>query len=163
MDNPIKAAILICSDRSYHGEREDLTGPALKERLRDAEWAVSKLEIIPDDLDTIAGWLDETAVNGDFDVILTSGGTGVAPRDVTPEATLKIIKKRVPGLEEAMRAASIKVTPHAMLSRGVAGTVGRTLIVNLPGSPKGAVENLNVILPAIPHAVALLRGEHPDP
>ncbi|MBU0518569.1 MogA/MoaB family molybdenum cofactor biosynthesis protein [bacterium] len=159
----MKAAILICSDRSFNGERKDQTGPAIKQFLREHGWAVTKHEVLPDDIDQIAFWLDEQSGSGSFDVIVTSGGTGVAPRDITPEATLKVIKKRVPGMEEAMRARSLEITPHAMLSRGVVGTVGRTMIINLPGSVKGAIENLEIVLPALPHAVALLRGEHPDP
>jgi molybdenum cofactor synthesis domain-containing protein len=163
LNNPFKVAILICSDRCFSGEREDRCGAALSERLQDNGFIVAEPEICPDDLQAITNWLQERLESDQYDLILTSGGTGLAARDVTPEATLNVIERRVPGLEEAMRAASLHVTPHAMLSRGVAGTADRTLIVNLPGSPKGALENLEVILPSLPHAIALQRGEKPDP
>jgi len=159
-----RIGILTVSDRSYRGEREDLSGPALREMvLERLEGAVVELEaVVPDELDVIRGtllvWADEVGL----DLILTTGGTGFAPRDVTPEATRLVIQREAPGLVEAMRAASLRVTPHAMLSRAVAGIRGRTLIINLPGSPKAVRENLEVILPALPHALALLRGETPD-
>ncbi len=159
----LRAAILICSDRASQGLRPDRAGVALAEALKSAGWAVAAPEILPDSKTRIAEWLRLKAESGSCDLIITSGGTGVAPRDVTPEATLQVIEKRVPGIEEAMRAASLKITPHAMLSRAVAGIAGKTLIVNLPGNPQGALENLEVILPALPHAVALLRGGNPDP
>jgi len=158
-----RAAILICSDRAASGEREDSCGSVISELLRKAEWDVADVEICADDQAIISGWLKRRVASGQFDLLITSGGTGVAPRDVTPEATLRVIERRVPGFEEAMRASSLKITPHAMISRAVAGIAGSTMIVNLPGSPKGALENLAVILPAMPHAVALIRGEQPDP
>jgi len=132
------------------------------QRLCDLGWQVSRPLIVPDDLEVIAAWLKEKSAGGECDLLLTSGGTGLAPRDVTPEATLQVIQKRVPGLEEAMRAQSLKITPHAMLSRAVAGVAVRTLIVNLPGSVRGGLDCLKVIEPALEHAVALLRGEKPD-
>jgi molybdenum cofactor synthesis domain-containing protein len=155
----IRFGILILSDRSARGEREDASGPALV-RLVEAEgWTVTRQALLPDDESSIrellAAWADST----EFDVILTTGGTGFSPRDVTPEATRAVIERDVPGLAEAMRAASLRVTPHAMLSRTVTGIRKRTLIVNLPGSPKGAVENLQVVLPVLPHAVQLLRED----
>ena len=155
----LRFAILTVSDRSARGEREDLSGPALAEAVRARGWEVAHTTILPDDLptlrDTLARWADSDA----YDVILTTGGTGFAPRDVTPEATLAVVERLAPGLAEAMRAASLQITPHAMLSRAVAGIRGQTLIVNLPGSPKAAVENLEVIAPVLPHAVKLLRGD----
>lgn len=158
-----RVAILICSDRAHSGKRDDKTGPALFRKVQQFGWEVSEPEVLPDDQEAIADWLKINTQSSDFDIILTSGGTGLAEEDVTPEATLQIIERRVPGIEEAMRAASLKITPHAMLSRSIAGVAGKTLIINLPGNPKGALENLEIILPALPHAVALLRGEKPDP
>lgn len=160
---PFKAAILVISDRAYSGERPDRSGPVLKERLVELGWEVRDPEICQDDTQTIKDWLQRRVDSGQYDSILTSGGTGLAYRDVTPEATLQVIEKRVPGLEEAMRAHSVLLTPHAMLSRAVAGVAKRTLIINLPGSPQGGLDNLKVIEPALPHAVALLRGQKPDP
>ncbi len=155
----LRFAILTVSDRSARGEREDRSGPALAEAVRARGWHVAHSEILPDDLptlrDTLARWADSDA----YDVILTTGGTGFAPRDVTPEATLAVVERLAPGLAEAMRAASLQITPHAMLSRAVAGIRGATLIVNLPGSPKAALENLDVIVPVLPHAVKLLRND----
>jgi molybdenum cofactor synthesis domain-containing protein len=121
---------------------------------------VTKQSLLPDDEPSIRGMLVAWADSGELDVILTTGGTGFSPRDVTPEATRAIIEREAPGLAESMRAASLKVTPHAMLSRIVTGIRGKTLILNLPGSPKGAVENLQVVIPVLPHAVQLL---HEDP
>ncbi|MCX7671183.1 MAG: MogA/MoaB family molybdenum cofactor biosynthesis protein [Anaerolineae bacterium] len=155
----IRVGILTVSDRSARGERADLSGPALAQavtgQLAGAEVVV--VGIVPDEPDEIAAWLKAGADELGLDLILTTGGTGFAPRDVTPEATRRVIEREAPGLAEAMRAASLRVTPHAMLSRAVAGMRGRTLIVNLPGSPKAAVENLMTILPVLPHAVELLR------
>jgi molybdenum cofactor synthesis domain-containing protein len=153
----IRFGILTLSDRSARGEREDASGPALA-RLIDAEgWSVSKQEILPDDESAIRERLISWADGGELDVILTTGGTGFAPRDVTPEATRAVIDREAPGLAESMRAASLKVTPHAMLSRIVAGIRKRTLILNLPGSPKGAAENFLVVAPVLEHAVRLLQ------
>jgi molybdopterin adenylyltransferase len=122
-------------------------------------WEVVRMEIIPDQLQTIEDRITRWSDSGDLDVILTNGGTGFSSRDVTPEATLHVIEREAPGLAEAMRTESRKVTPHAMLSRAMAGIRGQTLIVNLPGSPRGAVENLVVILPVLEHAVDLLSGD----
>ena len=155
----LKAAILTVSDRSSRGEREDISGPVLADRVREAGWEVGRREIIPDDLQTIQATLSLWADSGEFDVILTTGGTGFAPRDLTPEATKAVIERFAPGMAEAMRAASLKITPHAMLSRAVAGIRKQTIIVNLPGSPKAALENLEVVLPVLPHAIWLLRDD----
>lgn len=155
----IRFGILTLSDRSSRGERTDSSGPALARLILAENWSVTCQHLLPDDESAIRDLLVQWADSGELDVILTTGGTGFAPRDVTPEATRAIIEREAPGLAEAMRAASLKITPHAMLSRIVAGIRKRTLIVNLPGSPKGAVENLQVILPVIPHAVQLLRDD----
>jgi len=155
----IRFGILTLSDRSASGERADASGPALADLIRAQGWSVTKQAILPDDESAIRATLIEWADSGTVDVILTSGGTGFAPRDITPEATRAIIEREAPGLVETMRAESLKKTPHAMLSRAIAGIRKRTLIVNLPGSPKGAVENLQTILPVLPHAVQLLTDD----
>ena len=157
----LRFGILTISDRSACGERPDLSGPALAELVRSQGWTVVRQAIVPDELPvlraTLSGWADHS----ELDVILTTGGTGFTPRDVTPEATRQVIEREAPGLAEAMRHASLEITPHAMLSRAVAGIRGKVLIINLPGSPKGAAENLLVILSVLPHAVELIRDE-PD-
>ena len=158
----IRIAILTVSDRSFAGEREDLSGKALAGAARAHGWKVSKRALVPDDEEAVKRALVEIADAGGTDVILTTGGTGLAPRDVTPEATLAVISRRVPGLPEAMRAASLAKTPNAMISRAEAGVRGGCLIVNLPGSPKGALECFEVAAPALEHAVRLLRGEKAD-
>ncbi len=156
----IRFGILTLSDRSARGERADSSGPALANLIQAEGWSVAKQALLPDEESAIRGLLISWADSGELDVILTTGGTGFSPRDVTPEATRAVIEREAPGLAEAMRAASLKITPHAMLSRVVTGIRRKTLIVNLPGSPKGAVENLQVITPVLPHAVQLL---HEDP
>lgn len=155
----IRFGILTLSDRSSRGERADASGPALGAVIRAEGWSVVKQDVLPDDQASIREVLISWTDSGEVDVILTTGGTGFSPRDVTPEATRAVIDRAAPGLAEAMRAASLNVTPHAMLSRIVTGIRGKTLIVNLPGSPKGAVENLRVILPVLPHATQLLRED----
>ena len=156
----IRTGILTASDRSYSGEYEDLSGPAIRDLVTERLGAVVELEaVVPDDRSIIASTLLIWAVQVGLDLVLTTGGTGFAPRDVTPEATCDVIERQAPGLAEAMRVASLKITPHAMLSRAVAGIRGHTLIINLPGSPKAVRENLETILPALPHAIELLQGE----
>jgi molybdenum cofactor synthesis domain-containing protein len=157
----LRIGILTSSDRSSRGERPDLSGPALAELVTAQGWRVVHTAIVPDELDAIRETLTTWADSGEVDIILTTGGTGFAPRDVTPEATSLVINRQAPGLAEAMRLESLKVTPHAMLSRAVAGIRGNVLILNLPGSPKAAVENLQVVLPILAHAVELLK-EDPD-
>ncbi|HKZ54233.1 MAG TPA: MogA/MoaB family molybdenum cofactor biosynthesis protein [Anaerolineales bacterium] len=155
----MKAAVLTLSDRAAWGEREDTSGPALRDLLVREGWEVERHAILPDEQDRIEQVLREWSDSGEVDVILTNGGTGFTARDRTPEATLAVVDRLVPGLPEAMRASGRALNPHAMLSRAAAGIRGRTLIVNLPGSPRGAVESLKVILPALPHAAQLLRGD----
>ena len=155
----IRVAILTVSDRASRGEREDASGPALARVALEQGWKVVNREILPDDEERLKAWLMTWSDRGIADILLVTGGTGFASRDVTPEATRSVVEKMTPGLDEAMRQASLAITPHAMLSRSVSGIRGKTLIINLPGSPKGAVENLQVILPALGHAVKLLRGE----
>lgn len=156
-----RIGILTSSDRSSRGERPDLSGPALADLVTAQGWTVVHTAIVPDDLDALRKVLSTWADSGEMDIILTTGGTGFAPRDVTPEATNLVIDRQAPGLAEAMRQESRKVTPHAMLSRSVAGMRGKVLIINLPGSPKAAIENFQVVLPVLDHAVELLR-EEPD-
>jgi len=155
----LRFGILTLSDRSSRGERADSSGPALALLIQAEGWSVTKQSILPDEESAIREILVNWADSAELDVILTTGGTGFSPRDVTPEATRTIIEREAPGLSEAMRAASLKITPHAMLSRIVTGIRRKTLIINLPGSPKGAVENLQVILPVLSHAVQLLQDD----
>jgi len=152
----LRFGILTTSDRSARGEREDASGPALKRLVEEQGWSVTSQSLLPDDQASIRDLLSAWADSAELDVILTTGGTGFSPRDVTPEATKAVIDREAPGLAEAMRAASLKITPHAMLSRVLTGIRKKTLIINLPGSPKGAVENLQVVLPVLPHAIQLL-------
>lgn len=154
----MNVAVVTISDRSSRGERPDLSGPALVEAVEQLGSTVVSLEVLADERRLIEAALRRLVADGQVDVILTTGGTGIGPRDVTPEATLAVIKKRVPGIAEAMRARSLQVTPHAMLSRAEAGIRGSVLIINLPGSPKGAVECFQMIAPALPHAIELLHG-----
>jgi len=154
----IAVAIVTVSDSAVAGTREDLSGPALRDRATALGWLVSATELVPDEPGQIEAVLRRLADSGDVAVILTTGGTGVALRDVTPEATRAVIEREIPGLAELMRAEGLKFTPTAVLSRGLAGTRGRTLIVNLPGSPKGALQSLDAIAKLVPHIVDLLEG-----
>ncbi len=155
----LRFGILTISDRSSQGERPDVSGPVLVTIVKDAGWRVERIDIVPDEMNVIQKKLVEWSDQDIVDVILTTGGTGFTPRDITPEATQQVVQRMAPGLAEAMRAQSLKITPHAMLSRGIAGIRGRTLIINLPGSPKAAQENLAVVIPVLPHAVQLLHND----
>lgn len=157
----IRTAILTVSDRSARGERADASGPALAAEITHLGWLLVEMRIVPDEAQEIKSTLLDWCARNTIDLILTTGGTGFAPRDITPEVTQSVIQRNAPGLAEAMRQDSLRFTPHAMLSRGITGILGSTLIVNLPGSPKAAVENLHVIQQVLPHAVELLRQD-PD-
>jgi molybdopterin adenylyltransferase len=154
----IRVAVITVSDSVAAGQREDRSGPAVRERAESFGWTVSALKLVPDESRQIADAVRLLADSGQASVVLTTGGTGVALRDVTPEATREVIEREIPGLSELMRSEGRKFTSKAVLSRGLAGVRGRTLIVNLPGSPKGAVESLDAIAKLIPHVVDLLEG-----
>lgn len=152
----MRVGLLTISDRGAKGEYQDRSGPLMAQIVEDnTPWEIGHRSVIPDDwqriVDTLVEWSDEG-----LNLVLTSGGTGFAPRDITPEATEEVIERKAPGIAEALRAESLKFTRHAMLSRGIAGIRGRTLIINLPGSPKAVRENLDVLLPILPHALELL-------
>lgn len=156
-------AIVTISDRSARGERKDLSGPALKNFVEEKGALVKAMAVVPDEKETIKNRLIELSDAPDApEVILTTGGTGVSNRDVTPEATKEVIEKEIPGMAEAMRAYSLQKTPLAMLSRAVCGVRNKTLIINLPGSVRGAVENLQAVMPALAHAVEIIRGKISD-
>lgn len=155
----MNVAILTLSDKGSRGERADASGPALVAWLAERGAETVRTAVIPDEAAQIGATLRDWADGGTVDLILTTGGTGVSPRDVTPEATLAILDRVIPGFGEAMRLHSMAKTPHAMISRAVAGIRGTTLIINLPGSPRGAVENLEAVWPAVPHAVAKIQGD----
>ena len=155
----IKTAILTISDKGSRGERIDGTGPAIEKELGGKEYIISFYKIVPDEKSQIEKELIYLCDELKVDLILTNGGTGFSERDVTPEATKNVIEKYVPGIGEAMRMKSLGITPKAMLSRAIAGIRGKSLIINLPGSPRGAVENLQFILPALPHGIEILKGE----
>ncbi len=156
------AAVVTVSDRGARGEREDLSGSTLCEKLMDEGYLIETTVIVPDEAEEISRVLCELSDHRKTALIITTGGTGVAPRDVTPEATMAVIERVVPGMAEAMRSSSLAKTPHAMISRGIAGIRGTSLIVNLPGSPRGAIENLQVLLPALPHALNKIQGDAAD-
>jgi molybdenum cofactor synthesis domain-containing protein len=157
-----RAGVVTVSDKGSRGEREDLSGKEVVHMLMDVSIAISETVIIPDEQDQIKETLIDLSDRKHLDLIVTTGGTGVSPRDVTPDATKEIIDKEIPGMAEAMRQESLKKTPHAMISRAVTGIRGRTLIINLPGSPRGVRENLSVILPAIKHALEKISGDESE-
>ena len=158
----IKAGVLTISDKGFRGQRKDKSGPLVAEILTRAGYTVEKQGTVPDDHEKVAEclleWVDEDSLR----LIVTTGGTGVSPTDVTPEAMLKVIKYQIPGMAEAMRAVSLRKTPHAMLSRAMVGVRGSSLIINVPGSPDGARDNLDVILPALNHALEKIAGDPSD-
>ena len=151
------AGIIVASNRSFRGERKDESGPAAADAVRGLGGEVRFQVVVPDDVDAIADAIREAVAQG-CDLVLTSGGTGLSPTDVTPDATRAVVEREIPGIAEALRARSLEQTPHAMLSRGVAGAIGRTLIVNLPGSPRAVRESVAALAPVLPHALELLAG-----
>lgn len=153
-----EAGILTISDKGAQGKREDKSGKLMSDLLKEASFNIAIYAIVPDEEVTITQTLIKW-VNKGLDLILTTGGTGLSPRDLTPEATQKVIEKQVPGIAEALRQEGLKKTPHAMLSRGIAGIRKETLIINLPGSPKAVKEGLEVLIPALPHALAKIKGD----
>lgn len=155
----IKAAVLTISDSVFAGKRSDGSGPAVRDRLERMGWSVAVLEVVPDEFGEISERLATLADGNQVSAIFTTGGTGIAARDVTPEATRSVLDREIPGLGEVMRERGRSATPLAVLSRGVAGTRGQVLLVNLPGSPRGAVESLDAIVDVLPHALELLRGQ----
>lgn len=154
----MRVAILTASDKGSRGEREDLSAAAIREMLTPIGAEVIAYDVVPDEKEILAAKLIDYTDRQQVDLVLTTGGTGLAPRDVTPEATLTVVERVIPGIPEAMRAAGLQQTPHAMLSRAVAGSRGHTLIINLPGSPRAVRENLAVVLPALLHALEILQG-----
>jgi molybdopterin adenylyltransferase len=155
----IRTAIITLSDKGAAGDREDKSGQIIREMIAGVGASAVHYEILPDERLDIIECLKRLSDSGNVDLIITTGGTGVAPRDVTPEATLAVIDRELPGMAEAMRAESLKKTPHAMISRAIAGIRKQTLIVNLPGSPRAARENLAVILPALSHTIEKIKGD----
>jgi molybdopterin adenylyltransferase len=155
----IQAGVITVSDKGSAGQREDKSGPEVERILKTIGIEVTRRTVVPDEVDQIRQSLIDFADHPRIDLIVTTGGTGVSPRDVTPDATLGVIDKEVPGMAEAMRWESYKITPHALISRAVVGIRGQTLIVNLPGSPKGVRENLTVLLPALSHAIEKIKGD----
>ena len=153
-----KAAVVTLSDKGYAGEREDKSGPLVREMIGAAGYDVQEMILLPDDREEIKKCLLRLCDEDKMDIVFTTGGTGFAPRDCTPEATMAVADRNAPGIAEAMRAASMKITPRAMLSRGVSVIRGQTLIINLPGSPKAVRENLEVILPSLDHGLEILTG-----
>jgi molybdopterin adenylyltransferase len=155
----IRAAIITLSDKGSKGEREDESGDVIRKIIAEIDAVVDYYEILPDEKQKIIDALIRLSDSGKIDLILTTGGTGVAPRDVTPDATREVIERDLPGMAEAMRAESLKKTSRAMISRALVGIRKQTLIVNLPGSPRAVRENLEVVLPALPHAIEKIKGD----
>jgi molybdopterin adenylyltransferase len=155
----INVGIITASDKGYSGERIDESGKLIAELVKQIDATVIEYVVVPDERELLSVCMKRMADTMQIDLILTTGGTGFSPRDVTPEATLDVIDRNVPGIAEAIRSASMKITPRAMLSRAVSGIRGKTLIINLPGSPKGVQECLDIILPVLPHGLDILKGQ----
>lgn len=158
-DTANKAALLTISDGCFHGHRQDSSGDALRQTLQESGWSVSDAAVVPDEVDQIQHQIATWSAYPEIRLIVTTGGTGLAPRDVTPEAVKPLLDKQIPGLGELMRLRGLEKTPFAALSRSVAGTIGSTLLLCLPGSPKGAVESLQAVLKILPHAVDIAGGK----
>ena len=158
----INCGVVTISDKGSRGEREDLSGKEVIRILEECTFSIEDYRIIPDEKDIIKSTLLEYADERGIDLVVTTGGTGVSPRDVTPDATAEVIEREIPGIGEAMRRESMKKTPHAMVSRAIAGIRGESLIINLPGSPKGARENLTVVLPTLKHTIEKIKGDQSD-
>ena len=161
MQGPYRIGVLTLSDKGSQGKRVDESGPVVQEMLAEIG-GVRQTAILPDDVAEIVDLLKEWCDQEHLNLVVTTGGTGLTPRDITPQATLQVLDYEIPGMAGAMRSKSLEKTPHAMLSRAVVGVRGQTMIINLPGSPKGARENLEVLLPALPHALAKLAGDPED-
>jgi len=158
----INCGVITISDKGFSGDRVDLSGKEIIRILDELDFSIEDYRIIPDEKDIIKSTILEFSDARKFDLVITTGGTGVSPRDVTPDATLEVIEREIPGMAEAMRRESLLKTPHAMISRAVAGIRGESLIINLPGSPRGARENLTVILPALKHTIEKIKGDQSD-
>ncbi|OPL15844.1 MAG: molybdenum cofactor biosynthesis protein [delta proteobacterium MLS_D] len=158
----MSAGVITVSDRGARGERKDLSGQVVRELLESLPAEVRAYRIVADEKEEIAGVIIQFVDNEKLDIVVTTGGTGVSPRDVTPDATISVIDRDIPGMAEVMRLESLKKTPHAMISRAVVGIRGSSLIINLPGSPRGASENLAAIMPALKHAVDKIKGDPSD-
>lgn len=159
----MRAAVITVSDRSARGERQDLSGPAAAKRLREAGIEVITEKVVTDEFEAVVRALKEcTDPAAGIDVIITTGGTGLSPRDVTPEATISVIDRQIPGIAEEIRRCGLSKTPYALLSRGVAGVCRKAIIINLPGSPGAVQDGLDIALPILPHAVGILNGEALD-
>jgi molybdopterin adenylyltransferase len=158
----ITAGVITVSDKGSRGERDDISGREVIRVLKEMPATVIEYEVIPDEKEVIKQKLIEYTDGKNLDLVITTGGTGVSPRDLTPDATLEVIEKEIPGMAEVMRRESSAKTPHAMISRAVVGIRGQSLIINLPGSPKGAVENLSFIIPALEHTIDKIKGDETD-
>jgi molybdenum cofactor synthesis domain-containing protein len=159
----MRVSILTISDSVSAGKSEDASGPAVMARCRDLGWKIASSAVRADDRAAIEQFLKEASDSGDTDIILTTGGTGLGPRDITPEATAAVIDRPIPGFAEHMRSAGAKNFPRAILSRAIAGIRAQAIIINLPGSPKGAVESLDAIADLLPHAISILHGARHEP